>query len=242
METSYRIRPRDRAVEMIECFILQNHLPAHARLPSERDMCDMWGISRTTLRFAIQRLICEGKLYSKVGSGTFVSAPKLLCNLQDLKSFSSFAREAGYRLETRVVRTQVLECTKQLSQKLHLPLGHKLFVLCRLRILEKEPLVIETSHLDAEKYPLLLEQDFSRASLYEVLEKEYGLQFVRGQEKVGLTYATAEEADLLRVKEQTPVFFLRSVVLSSEGTPIEYVKSVVRSDRIRYASILKQKA
>ena len=95
METSYRIRPRDQAVEMIECFILQNHLPAHARLPSERDMCDMWGISRTTLRFAIQRLICEGKLYSKVGSGTFVSAPKLLCNLQDLKSFSSFAREAG---------------------------------------------------------------------------------------------------------------------------------------------------
>ena len=101
----------------------------------------------------------------------------------------------------------MLECTKQLSQKLHLPLGHKLFVLCRLRILEKEPLVIETSHLDAEKYPLLPEQDFFRASLYEVLEKEYGLQFVRGQEKVGLTYATAEEADLLRVKEQTPVFF-----------------------------------
>lgn len=238
MISEFRSRPRDEATEKIECYIIENKLPPHAKLPSERDMCEMWNFNRTTLRSAIERLIVEGKLYHRKGSGTFVASPKLVRNLQDLKPFSQVVAESDKKLTTQVISALVIESNKQITKKLHLPLGHKVYELTRLRTVDGEPLIIETCYVDFERFPELIRHDFSRESFYGVLENNYGVHIVKGEEKIGITYTTPEESELLNIEEESPVFFLTGVVNDGEDVPIEYFKSVVRADSVRFASVL----
>ncbi len=238
MLCEFRSRPRDEAAEKIECYISENNLLPNDKLPSERDMCVLWGFNRTTLRSAIQRLIVEGKLCHRKGSGTFVASPKLVRNLQDLKPFSLIVKEAGKKLVTRVISALVIESNKQIMKKLHLPLGHRVYEMTRLRIADGDPIVIETCYVDYERFSELEAHDFEHESLYWVLENIYGVHIAKGQEKLGITYATEEEAKLLKIEDETSVFFLTGVVSDEEDVPIEYFKSVVRADLVRFASEL----
>ena len=76
MEKIKKIRPQDMAMEQIQWYIQENQLKPHTQLPSERELCTMWQMNRSTLHTAIQQLIEERKLYSVKGSGTFVADRK----------------------------------------------------------------------------------------------------------------------------------------------------------------------
>jgi GntR family transcriptional regulator len=203
-------------------------------------MCALWGFNRTTLRSAIQRLIVEGKLYQKKGSGTYVAQPKLTRNLQDLTALSVSARHSGQTITNRVLSVDIMESNKQLTQKLHLPLGHRVHALTRLRYLDGEPVIIESSFMDYQRFSTLTNHDFEQESLYNVIENEFRIQIVKGVERVGITYVTDYEAELLEIEPGTAVFYLSGVSYDEDGEPVEYFKSIVRADRMRFASVLKR--
>ena len=143
-----RNRTRNEAIERIESYILKNKMAPHDKIPSERDLCELWDFNRTTLRSAIQHLVIEGKLYQKKGSGTYVAKEKLIRNLQDLKSLATVVRENQLILENQILSQEKIESNKQITRKLHLPLGHQVFALSRLRSINGEPITIETSFMD----------------------------------------------------------------------------------------------
>lgn len=238
MKEKGRNRSRDEAIEKIEYYIIKNDLQPHAKIPSERDLCEMWGFNRTTLRSAIQRLVVEGKLYQKKGSGTYVASPKLVRNLQDLKSLSAEVRDCGQSLTSKILSADVIESNKQTTKKLHLPLGHKVFALTRVRYIDNEPVTVETSFLDYKRFPKLTSYDFSVESLYSVIEEEYGVQPIKGAETVGITYATDYEAELLGINAGDALFYFTGVVYDEKEDPVEYFKSIVRADKMRFSSIL----
>ena len=240
MKDTYRNRSRDEATEKIEYYIIKNKLEPHTKILSERDMCALWNFNRTTLRSALQRLIVEGKLYQKKGSGTYVAKPKLIRNLQDLTSLSVAAQQSGRTITNKVITLDVMETNKQLTQKLCLPLGHKVHALTRLRLLDGEPVTIETSFMDFERFSNLSIHDFEKESLYEVIEKESQVQIVQGEERVGMAYATDYEAELLEIEPGQAVFYVSGVTYDEQGLPVEYFKSIQRADKIRFASVLKR--
>lgn len=240
MKDTYRNRSRDEATEKIEFHIIKNELEPHTKILSERDMCALWDFNRTTLRSAIQRLIVEGKLYQKKGSGTYVAKPKLTRNLQNLTSLSVAAKHVERSITNKVLSADVMETNKQLTQKLNLPLGHKVHALTRLRYLDGEPVTIENSFMDYERFPGLTHHDFEQESLYEVIENEFKVQILRGEERVGIAYATDYEAELLEIEPGKAVFYLSGVTYDDAGEPVEYFKSIVRADKMRFASILKR--
>lgn len=238
MVSEYRIRPRDAAAEKIECYIIQNGLNAHDRLPSERAMCEMWGFNRTTLRSAIHRLCMEGVLYSRMGSGTFVSPPKLVRNLQDIVPFGRAVQDAGHKPGTVLVAQSVREANKQISKKLHVTLGRKVMQLVRVRYMDDIPVLLETSYVDAQRFPGIEENDFGSKSLYATLENEYGVQLHRGVEKLNVTYVDGEEAALLQMEEGAPAIYQSGVIYDDGDTPVEHFKSIARSEYIQFASVL----
>jgi len=240
LKDTYRNRSRDEATEKIEYYINMNKLAPHTKILSERDMCALWNFNRTTLRSAIQRLIVEGKLYQKKGSGTYVAQPKLTRNLQDLTALSVAAKHSGRTITNKVLSVDIVESNKQLTQKLHLPLGHQVHALTRLRHLDGEPVIIENSFMDYERFSNLTNHDFEKESLYEVIENESKVQIMRGEERVGIAYATNYEAELLEIEPGKAVFYLSGITCDEEGEPVEYFKSIVRSDKIRFASVLKR--
>lgn len=240
MPEKIKIRPRDEATEKIECYIVENQLQPHDKLPSERHLSELWGFNRMTLRSAITRLVEQGKLYTKLGSGTYVAVPKIKRNLQDLKSLSQVLKEENRELATKTVSREIIESNKQISKSLLVPLGHKVLELTRVRYFDGTPSIIETSYVNISRYPGIEESDFEKKSLYQVLEHDYKVNISHGSEKISVTYATQEEATLLKIKENQAVFFLRGTVVDVNNQPVEYFKSIVRSDMVRFSSILKK--
>ena len=153
-------RPRDAAAELIECYIRSQNLSPHDRLPSERAMCEMWGLNRSTLRTAIRRLTEEGWLYSVLGSGTFVAPPKLERDLQDARSLTETVRDAGRMIRSQVLDLRITECSAWLSGKLGCAPGHPVFFLRRLRFLDNVPFTSETCYLDHEVCPGIENGDY----------------------------------------------------------------------------------
>ncbi|GLC78283.1 GntR family transcriptional regulator [Lacrimispora brassicae] len=233
-------RPREEAMEKIESYIIENKLKPDEKLPSERSMCTMWGLNRTTLRSAIRQLVLEGKIYSKNGSGTYVSRKKLMKNLQDVEGFYETAWKAGREVSTKVVTVEVCETAKWIGKKMELPLGHKLLRVARIRLLEGCPVMYETSYLDYQRFPTLEKHITENSSLYEILKREYGLDITGGREVLSIAYCDETEAQDLCVSKGTPVICQSGIAVDENGKIFEYFKSITRSEYVCFASELKR--
>ena len=235
---TYTPRPRERAQECIEAYILEQGLLANDSLPPEREMCRMWGLNRCTLRSAIAGLEASGRLYAVQGSGTRI-APRFRRTLQDLQSFTEYAAAGGFQSETRLLSFSVVECDKAFSRRFRRMLGAQLYRIARLRILEQLPLMIEIAYIPVDLAPGLEEQDLITGSLFHVLRHTYGLQLDHGIERTGITLTSEEEARFLQITPGEAAFWMESLTEAPDGTVIEYCRTVGRADRIEMASTLR---
>jgi GntR family transcriptional regulator len=233
-------RPREGAMEKIENYILENQLKQDNRLPSERTMCKMWNYNRATLRSAIKQLTLEGKLYSKTGSGTYIAKEKLIRNLQDTNGFYDTVIKMNRKVSTEVIDIRFCETSKNIGQKMRLPLGHKLLRLTRLRYLDDIPVIYETTHLDAERFEGLENYDFARLSLYHILKEHYKINILEGSEKLGIAYCDEHEARCLWVEQGTPVIYQSGITIDDTNTVLECFKSITNAEYIRFASELRR--
>ncbi len=237
-EGIYKTRPKSEAAERIEAYIQQNHLHAHDRLPSERDMCALWGVSRTSVIRAIHRLVNDGILYSRVGSGTFVAPAKIRRCLQRYEPFPRAAQQAGYAFSTQVLQSRVIEAPRYVCSKLRVRLGHPVFMISRLRSLDGVPFMLDTSYIDAQRFPGIEAHDYGTESLYGILDGQFHAVVTHGQERFSLTYAMEDEAALLQVPTDTALFLVDSVGLDSEETTVEYAKLLILPRSVQYYSEL----
>ncbi|MBE7005357.1 MAG: GntR family transcriptional regulator [Ruminococcaceae bacterium] len=239
MRQKRELRPREEAEELIECYIRSQNLSPHDKLPSERSMCEMWDMNRSTLRTALRRLTEEGLLYSVLGSGTFVAPLKLERRLQDARSLTEAAKDAGRVLWSRVLEMELTTSDESVSKKLGCEPGHPIFYLRRLRMIDSVPFTIETCWLDHELCRGVEAHDFARESLYHVLEQA-GVRLTHGRESIGITYANEEESRLLRLSEGDALFYLSGVSMDEGGRVVEAFKSVSLPDKVRFSGTLRR--
>lgn len=237
-----KVSPREIAFEKLLFLIVKNNYPPHFKLPSERELSERWGLNRMTLRSAIDRLIAENVLYSKGGSGTYVAEPKLVRDLHYLSSLTSQINKIDQTLRTRFISLRIVESTKKISIKLKVPIGTQIYELIRLRIINDIPATLETIYLPKQLYPNLERFDFGNTSLYDILEKNFGVIPDCGQESISVTYVTEEEASLLEINEGDPIFFITGATSDVDGSVIEYYRSLFRNDRfvLTTTSIIKE--
>lgn len=234
-------KPRDEAIEKIENYIIRNRLKAGDKLPSERAMCGMWDFNRSTLRSAIKQLISQGKIYNKNGSGTYVAREKLVRNLQDARGLYQTAADMGREITSQVLDISVCETSKNIGRKMKLPLGHKLWRLERVRILDGIPVTLSVIHLDAARFPDLDQYDFERESLYEILRERYGVEVKKGYENLSISNCDEKEAGYLHVEAGTPVLYQSGVTCDNEDRVFECFQEITRTEYVCLASELTRK-
>lgn len=219
-------------VELIQSYVLENNLKPGDKLPSERELCDMWGVNRMTLRNAIKRLEDHGILESKAGLGTFVAKPRIVRNLQDTLAFSDAVHAAGGELTRDVVYCKLVEANKFAVKHLHVMLASPVLALTRVASVNGEKAAIESVLVNARNCKGIEEHDYAKESLYGVLRDSYGIIADHGSEMIDVTLLSKEEAQLLKSPPGSPAFFQEGLMLDQEGIPLEYFMNVILPSRI----------
>jgi len=212
-------------------------LPPGAPVEPERALAERFGVSRVTVRQAIQELVFEGRLQRIRGRGTFVARPKVSHPLR-LTSYSTDIRESGLRPSSRLLRAAVVPAAGEVAAALALADGHPVYELERLRLADGEPMAIETMHLDAARFAGIDGRLDETASAYDVLRDGYGVALAGGEAAIECVLAGPEEAVLLACEPRAPLLRLTQRSWDGDGAPVEFVRSLYRGDRYRFATAL----
>lgn len=230
--------PRYIAVlRAIERAVVGGDLPAGTHLPSERDLSRAYGISRLTLRRALDELVRAGRLRKVHGVGTFVAEQRL--ELDDRLSFSERVRQVGREPATRVLSIGTIPATKYIAGTLRTQLNEPVICLDRIRLIDGVPVMREITHLSAKRYGGLLGEDLGQNSLYRLLHEHYGIQIAEVQETIEAHLIGAADALLLACEAGAPGFKRLLVAFDTTGEPVELCEGLAVGSRTKYRFALR---
>ena len=202
---------------------------ADEQLPNETKLAERFGVSKITVRQALQKLAEQGYIRREHGRGTFVARRKFDEGPRELTSFTEEMRRHDLSAKSRVLAQYVMEADSKLADALLIPLQSPVFVVKRVRLAGDEPMSVQTAHIPAALVPgIELAED---ASLYEVLQSRYDLYPARARETYFVTAADPAVAGLLGIPAGAPVFAVERVTQLPNERPFEFVQSTVRGDR-----------
>jgi GntR family transcriptional regulator len=239
-DTIYHIDPESdvplyhQVKEDLRELIEDRRLEPEDMLPSERELSKLYGVSRPTVRQAVHELVQEGLLRRVPGVGTFVAKPKVVQVFPTVLGFSARMRQEGHATINRVLRQQQEPASPSVARRLHILEGASVVRLVRLRIVDNEPLMIETSFLPLERFPELLSDDFAIRSLYDVISARYGITISELDQTLEPVLTTEYEASLLGSSPGSPAMLLEVIACDARGEPFEFSKAIVRGDKSQY--------
>lgn len=220
--------------ERIKEQIALGELSAGDQLPAERELCDQLRVSRMTVRQAVTYLAKEGLLDVRPGVGTFIAQPKLTYDALHLLGFSEEMVRSGAVTESVVLEQTVTVPPARVAEKLRLEPNETVVRIVRLRRVNHEPVLLETSMIRAAIVPDLEQVDLSVNSLYELLERRYGLYLRRASQTVEGVLANEYEQKLFGIRSGAAMILLEGVTYGIDDQPVEYFKAVYRGDRCKF--------
>ena len=222
---------KDRVLDLIE------QLAVGDAIPSERQLSADLGVSRLTVRAALDDLVREGYLIRRRGAGTFVSEPKIAQELT-MTSFTDDMRRHGMRPGSRTLELQIVPAGARLGRVLHVSPSERVLVAQRLRLADSDSMAIETLHVREALVPGLSARDLEERSFYDTLQERYGIRIVGGIQTIEPTVTNEDESAALGVPLHSPAFLFERVTRSETGEIVEFVHSVYRGDRYRLVTEL----
>lgn len=226
--------------EVLRSFI--ESAEAGSELPTESDLCEMFSISRSTVRQAIRELEYDGYVTREKGRGTFTFKPKLEQDfLVELKSFHQEMQEKGLRHSTKLLQMEKATPNEKICNELRLPRTDTVLVIERLRFIEAEPFVVVTTYVPVALAPGLVERHLEDESLYDVLEQNFGYSIQRAERHLEARIIASADARLLRVGEGTAIQWIETTTFLESGRPIEHSIARYRGDMSRFSFELRKR-
>ena len=205
------------------------------QVPTETELAQQYQVSRITAKRALDELVRQGRAFRQQGRGTYVAQTRI----RDTSGFGSFSadmRARGHIPGAKVLTFTLIKADAEIQERLKLAPGEEVNLLKRLRLVDAEPVAVETAYLPCRLCPGLLHQDLNDRSLYSILTEDYYLVPTWADAEFEARSATREEAALLELKTGKPVLAARRVTFSANYDVIEFVKSVYRGDRFTFYS------
>ncbi|HEK9991317.1 TPA: GntR family transcriptional regulator [Streptococcus equi subsp. zooepidemicus] len=221
-------------VDVLEVKI-RNTMSANDKLLSERELSDLFGVSRITIRLALKELELRGLIYKQQGKGTYVSGIKEPAT--DLSSAYSFTEEMtkqGRKPQTVILSFERIKTTAYLSGMLDLDVDTDVFELERLRIADGKPLMFERTYIPERGFEGLTSDLLEKKPLYDVFAEDFQEAIRLADEEFYASIALDYEAKLLGIKKGDPVLHIMRKTYNEKNRLIEFTFSIARADQFRY--------
>ncbi|MDD3334832.1 MAG: GntR family transcriptional regulator [Eubacteriales bacterium] len=205
--------------------------PAGARIPSEQLLCETYGVSRVTVRKAMLDLVQEGMLVRRQGKGTFVANEKLRKDLAFITSFSDACAVKGHQAGAKLISAQWETATSEDQDRLGVDEGAQVLEICRLRLCDGEPVMLEINRFP-EAYAYLRDEA-GESSLYECL-KRHGVIPSSAVHDISLGHATPLASKYLDAELGDAMLVLDELVLSQHGDPLHTSRQWIRGDKFTF--------
>jgi GntR family transcriptional regulator len=209
-------------------------LPPESQLPSEHELCDRFGVSRVTVRRALQTLDADGLIYRRPGLGSFVCDRRMSHGLVRLTDFAQDMGRAGIRATSRVLARGTEPCPELIAERLGLSPGAPVLRLERLRLGNGEPMAVDVTWIPPYYAQLLEGHELVLETIYQVLEREYGIQAVSGRYRISAATADEETARRLEVEPGDALMVLDRTTRTLGQKVLYYQRRFLRADRMAY--------
>lgn len=211
--------------------IIAGAYPAGGRIPSEQLLCQTYGVSRVTVRKAMLDLVQEGLLVRRQGKGTFVASERIQRNLSQITSFSGSCIERGHRASAKLILCQLETATADDVEQLQVSPDSRVLELCRLRLSDDEPIMLETNRFP-ERYAFLRDENVE-GSLYEQLRR-HGIIPSSAVHDISLGHATPFVSKHLGTAQGDALLLLNELVLDQHGEPLHVSRQWIRGDKFTF--------
>ncbi|MCT4544979.1 MAG: GntR family transcriptional regulator [Vallitalea sp.] len=226
IETKYEMIRKD-----IEDKISSGIYKSGEKIPSERNLCEIYKISRMTVRQAINELVKDGLVYREKGRGTFVSSPNFL--QRNVKSFTDTLKEQGFDPSTKIIEFSTVYNLKEISNIMEVPYETRFYKVKRLRLGNDLPMALETVYIEKEKCYDLQEYDVSK-SLYEILNEHYGYKIENISCDIDACISNNIMMKIFNMQKARALLKITGISYMQNGEKLFYEESYYRPDLYKY--------
>jgi DNA-binding GntR family transcriptional regulator len=210
------------------------------QIPTEEELCTMFNVSRATVRTSVLELVRQGYLMRQQGKGTFVYKNIVSDGIAMMASLKELMFESGAPIVTNVLARTVMMPVDGLEGRLDVSPDKHVIYIKRLRLIDNEPFLLQETYVPYHICPLLLEDDIANNSLFDILEKNYGIKITKAKNYLNLTYLDANESRLLNGPEGSAAPLVEQYFYSGD-TLIMYTRSIKKPERMQFLIELERK-
>lgn len=213
---------------------IENGMKENEKIPSEREICDLYDVSRTTVRQAISELEREGYVYIKHGKGTFVAPKKYNQNLQGFYSFTEEMKKMGKVPSSKVLKFEILQASNEIAKKMILQNDELVYKFRRIRLADEEPMMLETTYVPYSVFPGITKNMLESNALYDIFNNTFNERVEYAEEVFLPVLTNEEEGKYINVDVGSPSLKITRYAFNKNNKIIEYTVSIARGDKFRY--------
>lgn len=191
---------------------------AGERIPTELELSEKYGVSRITLRNALERLTRDNYLVRYRGRGTFVKSIKYERPISENLGFTEMCRRLGRKPGAKTIKSVIEDATKEDIHELQVPEGSSIFTLERIRYMDDVPVSLEIGRY-TDRYTFLMDEDLNTHSLYQLLRDKYGIEFGRCSRNIEIVYSSYQLSKYLNIPINYPLIYMYGLVYDQDDVP-----------------------
>jgi GntR family transcriptional regulator len=215
--------------------ILDGTYAPQARLPAESELGAIFGVSRITVRQALNDLQKEGAIFTVPGKGTFVAKPRPSQDLNRLEGFGEAMSRKGHRIVNQVVKHATVAASPEVAAHLGLTPGAPVTEINRVRFLDHAPVSFEVTWLPTSVGERLRHENLAERDIFLILETDYGIALDHADIQIGAVNAEPELAAALSVAPGMALLRIERLTFTQDGVPLDYEHLYVRGEAFQYA-------
>jgi len=211
--------------------LIQNECYEHDKIPSESMLCQKFNLSRLTVRQGINKLKNEGYLYSRRGSGTFVSPSKITYRISPETTFSDEIKKAGKNSAIKFIEKKIIKADEIVASKLSVKEGEQVLYVKNIRLVDDVPFLYAEYYINLPVLKNIYNIIMDISSFSKMYKEQYGLDPIRDNSEINITSTNYHSKELFNIQNDLPLIKISTTTIDKKTKQIlDFCDSYFRSD------------